>query len=84
MHGNSHQLPVTLSRVITFILSAYTGTGVSHSQHTHTHTHKQNKNSGEVLEKMQMGGPERLEISKGEIPSSKRSMYGYMLTYSWL
>ena len=26
----------------------------------------------------------RVEISKGEIPDSKRSMYGYILTYSRL
>ena len=26
----------------------------------------------------------RVEISKGEIPSNKRSMYGYILTYSRL
>ena len=36
------------------------------------------KNSGEVLEKMQVNG------SKEEIPGSKRSMYGYILTYSRL
>ena len=26
----------------------------------------------------------RVEISKEEIPGSKRSMYGYILTYFWL
>ena len=36
------------------------------------------KISGEVLEKMQVNG------SKEEIPGSKRSMYGYILTYSRL
>ena len=38
------------SRVTYFILQAYTGTGVSHSQHR--------KKSGEVLEIMQVNGPE--------------------------
>ena len=33
-----------------FILQAYTGTGVSHSQHR--------QKPGEVLEKMQVNGPE--------------------------
>ena len=41
---------VSMSRMTYFILGAQTGTGVSHSQHR--------KNSGEVLEKMQMNGPE--------------------------
>ena len=40
----------TSSRVTHFILQAYTGTGVSLSQHR--------KKSGEVLEKMQVNGPE--------------------------
>ena len=35
--------------MIYFILQAYTGTDVSHNQHR--------KNSGEVLEKMQVNGP---------------------------
>ena len=26
----------------------------------------------------------RVEISKEELPGSKRSIYGYILTYSWL
>ena len=47
--GHSTREPAS-SRVICFILRAYTGTGVSHSQHR--------KNSGEVLEKMQVNGPE--------------------------
>ena len=38
------------SRVTYFILRAYTGTGVSQSEHR--------KKSGEVLEKMQVNGPE--------------------------
>ena len=33
------------------------------------------------MEKMQMNGPERVEISEEEIPSSKHSMHGYILTY---
>ena len=59
-----------------FILRAYTGTGVSHSQHR--------KKSGEVLEKNAGEWTGRVEISKEEIPGSKRSMYGYILTYSRL
>ena len=39
------------------------------------------KNSGEVLEKTEGEWTGRVEISKGEIPGSKRSMYGYILTY---
>ena len=38
------------SRVAYYILRAYTETGVNHSQHR--------KKSGEVLEKMQVNGPE--------------------------
>ena len=37
---------------------------------------KKKKNAGDLTG--------RVEISKEEIPSSKRSMYGYMLTYSRL
>ena len=51
-----------------FILRAYTGTGVSHSQRT--------KKSGEVLEKNAGEWTGRIEISKEEIPGSKRSKYG--------
>ena len=65
-------------QVTYFILRAHTGTSVSHSQHR--------KTSGEVLEekKKQVNGAEGLEISKEEIPGSKRSMRGYILTYSRL
>ena len=59
-----------------FILWAYTGTSVSHCQHR--------KKSGEVLEKMQVKWTGRVEISKEETSGSKRSMYGYLLTYSRL
>ena len=75
-HGNLHQLSVTMSRVIYLIPRAHTGTGVSHSQYR--------KKSGEVLEKKAGEWTGRVEISKEEIPGSKRSMYGYMLTYSRL
>ena len=44
-HGNLHQAGWPI-----FVLRAYTGTSVSHSHHR--------KRSGEVLEKMQMNGPE--------------------------
>ena len=73
--GHSTREPAS-SRVIYFILRAYTGTGVSHSQ--------RKKKSGEVLETNAGDWTERVEISKEEIPGSKRSMYGYILTYSRL
>ena len=41
----------------------------------------QEKKSGEVLEKNAAEWTGRLEISEEEIPGSKRSMYGYILTY---
>ena len=49
---------------------------VSHSQHR--------EKSGEVLEKNAGEWTGSVEISKKEIPGSKRSMYGYILTYSRL
>ena len=57
-----------------FILRAYRGTGVSHSQ--------RRKKSGEVYEKNAGEWTGRVEMSKEEISGSKRSMYGYTLTYS--
>ena len=42
------------------------------------------KNSGEVLEKNAGKCTGSVEISKKEIPGSKRNMYGYILTYSRL
>ena len=63
-------------RVTYFILRAYTGTGNSHSQHRKKIGRGFRKNAGEWA-----GG---VEIIKEEIPGSKRSMYGYMLTYSRL
>ena len=59
-----------------FILQAYTETTVSPSQYR--------KKAGEVLEKNADEWTGRVEISKEEIPGSKRSMYGYILTYSRL
>ena len=67
-HGHSTREPAS-SRVTYFILQAYTGTGVKHSQH--------GKKSGEVLEKNAGEWTRRVEISKEEIPGSKRSMYGF-------
>ena len=66
------------SRVTYFILRAYTGTSVSHSQ--------RRKKSGQVLEKNASEWTGRVEISKEGVSkrSSKRSMYGYILTYSRL
>ena len=62
------------SRVTYFILRAYTGTVVSHSEHR--------KISGEILEKNAGEWTERIEISKEDIPGSKRSMHVNILTYS--
>ena len=59
-----------------FILRAYTGTVVSHSKHSKKLGRGFGKNAGEWTG--------RAEISKEEIPGSKRSMYGYILTYSRL
>ena len=61
------------SRVTCFILRAYTGTGVSHSQQEKQIGRGFGKNAGEWTG--------RIEISKEESPGSKRSMYGYILTY---
>ena len=58
------------------ILRAYTGTGVSHAN--------ARKKSGEVSEKNAGEWSGREEISKEEIPGSKRSMHSYILTYSEL
>ena len=57
------------------ILRAYTGIGVSHSQREKI-ARGFGKNAGEWTG--------RVEISKEEIPGSKHSMYGYILTYSRL
>ena len=57
-----------------FILQAYTETGVSHSQHRTIFGRGFRKSAGEWIG--------RVEISKEEIPGSKCSMYGYILTYS--
>ena len=73
--GHSTREPAS-NRVTYFILRAYTGSGVSHSQHR--------KKMGEVLEKNAGEWTGRVEISEEEIPGSKRSMYGYILTYSRL
>ena len=58
------------------VLRAYTGTGVSHSQ--------RRKKSGKVLETNAGKWTGRVKISKEEIPGSKCSMYGYILTHSML
>ena len=64
------------SRVTYFILRAYTGTRVSHSEHR--------KKIGKRFGKNACEWTRRVEISKEEIPGSKRSIYGYILTYSRL
>ena len=73
--GHSKREPAS-NRVTYFILRAYTGSGVSHSQHR--------KKLEEVLEKNAGEWTGRVEISREEIPGSKRSMNGYILTYSVL
>ena len=73
-HGNLHKSSVTTSKVTYFILPAHTGTGVSHSQ-TQEALRREvlgKKNAGEWIG--------RVEISKGKIPGSRRSMHGYILT----
>ena len=60
------------SRVTSFTLRAYTGTGVSHSQYRK----KIRRGFGKIASEWTV----RVEISKEEIPGSKRSMYGYILT----
>ena len=58
-----------------FILLAYTGTGLA--------TGNTGKiRSGEVSEKNAGEWTGKVEISKEEIPGSKRNMCGYILTYS--
>ena len=77
-HGNLHQLSATTSRVTCFILRACTGTGVCHNHN--------NKNSGEGLEKCRWMAIDRAGRNqfKEEIPGSRRSKHGYILTYSRL
>ena len=72
---HSTREPVSNS-VTYFILRAYTGTGVSHSQHRKKIGRGFGKNAGEWTG--------RVEVSRDEIPGSKRSMYGYIQTYSRL
>ena len=68
---------ITKSSETYFILRAHTETDVSHSQHRKTKTRERfGKNAGEWTA--------RVELSKEEIPGSKRSMHGYILTYSRL
>ena len=57
-------------------MRAYTGTGVSYGQHR--------KKVGRGFGKNVCEWTGRVKISKEEIPGSKRSMYGYILTYSSL
>ena len=74
-HGHSARKPAS-SRVTYFNLWVYTGTGVSHSQHRKKIGRGFGKKAGEWTG--------RVEISKEELPGSKRRMYGYILTYSRL
>ena len=61
------------NRVTYFILRAYSATGVSHCQN------RKKIGRGFWINAGEWTG--RIEISKEEIPGSKRSMYGYILTY---
>ena len=73
--GHSAREPAS-SRVTQFILRAYTGT-MCQPQPTQGKIGRGfGKNAGEWTGSV--------EISKKEIPGSKRSMYGYILTYSRL
>ena len=69
--GHSTREPAS-GRVTYFILRAYTGTGVQLTQEKLGTGF--GKNAGEWTG--------RVEISKEEIPGSKRSMHGNILTYS--
>ena len=64
-----------MSRVTYFILQAHTGTGVT-TANTEKLGRGRVENTGEWIG--------RVEISKEEIPGSRRSIHGYILTYSWL
>ena len=66
--GHSIREPAS-SRVTYFILQAYKGTDVSHSQHRKKIGRGFGKNAGEWTG--------RVEISKEEIPGSKRSIYRF-------
>ena len=74
-HGHSAR-ELASGRVTCFILQAFTGT-MCQPQPTQ-------EKSEEVLEKNAGEWTGRVEINKEEIPGSKRSMYGYILTYSRL
>ena len=69
--GHSTREPAS-SRVTYFILQAYTRTGVSYSQRRKTIGRGFGKNVGEWTGSVHIG--------KEEIPGSKRSIYGYILT----
>ena len=71
--GTLTQEPAS-SRVTYFILRAYTATGTGHSQHRKKIRRAFGKNAGEWTG--------RVEISKEEIPGSKCSKHGNILTYS--
>ena len=74
-YQNMHRLSVTTRRVTYFILRAHMRAGVSHRQHRKT-LEKFWKNAGEWTG--------MVEISKGEIPGSRRRMHDYIRTCSRL
>ena len=65
------------SRLTYFILWTYTGTSVSNSQNR---GEKNKQKTGDVREKNSGELTGKAEINKEEIPSSKPSEYGYILT----
>ena len=75
-HVNLHQLSEAMSRVTYFLLRVHTGTRVSHSQHR--------LKPGRDFENNVSEWTGRVEISKEEIPNRRRSIHGYILTYSRL
>ena len=75
-HRHLYQLSVTMSRVTYFILLTHTGTGGIHSQHRK----KKKKKTRERLWENASEWTGLVEISKEEIPGSRRSMYVYVRT----
>ena len=61
-----------------------TGTCIQQGDLFYSAGQHREKKMGEVLEKNAGEWTGRVEISKEELPGSKRSMYGYILTYSRL
>ena len=69
---NLHQSLVTVHRVPYFVLQAHMGTCTSHTCV---------KEVERGLRKMKLDRPRRQLIRKGEVPGSRQSMHGCILTY---